>query len=69
MKAGRFHARRDVRVDDVRKPSDIAPDEALVRNEFAASAAAIFTNTPMGQFLSRRPATLSPAHRSTNSWA
>jgi (R,R)-butanediol dehydrogenase/meso-butanediol dehydrogenase/diacetyl reductase len=34
MKAARFHARRDVRVDDVPKPSDIGPDEVLVRNEF-----------------------------------
>jgi hypothetical protein len=53
-----------VRVDDVRKPHhDIAPDEVLVAMSFAASAAAIFTNTPMGQFLSRRRATLSQ-HRS-----
>ena len=34
MKAGRFHARRDVRVDEVPNPGDIAPDEVLVRNEF-----------------------------------
>ena len=34
MKAARFHARRDVRVDDVPKPGDIGPDEVLVRNEF-----------------------------------
>src|SRR4029077_2503901 len=34
MKAARFHARRDVRVDDVPKPSDVGPDEVLVRNEF-----------------------------------
>lgn len=33
MKAARFHARRDVRVDDVPKPSNIGPDEVLVRNE------------------------------------
>ena len=34
MKAARFHARRDVRVDEVPKPGDIAPNEVLVRNEF-----------------------------------
>ena len=34
MRAARFHARRDVRVDDVPKPSDIGPDEVLVRNEY-----------------------------------
>ena len=34
MKAARFHARRDVRVDEVPKPGDIAPDEVLVRNAF-----------------------------------
>jgi (R,R)-butanediol dehydrogenase / meso-butanediol dehydrogenase / diacetyl reductase len=34
MKAARFHARRDVRVDEVPKPGDIGPDEVLVRNAF-----------------------------------
>ena len=32
MKAARFHARRDVRIDDVPKPENLAPDEVLVRN-------------------------------------
>ena len=34
MRAARFHARRDVRIDDVPKPEDLAPDEVLVRNRF-----------------------------------
>jgi len=44
-----------VRVDEVPKPGDIAHDEVLVRNAFWRHlAGATFTNTPMGQFLSRR---------------
>ena len=32
MKAARFYASRDVRIDDVPKPENLAPDEVLVRN-------------------------------------
>jgi (R,R)-butanediol dehydrogenase/meso-butanediol dehydrogenase/diacetyl reductase len=34
MKAARFHGRRDVRIDNVPKPDQLASDEVLVRNRF-----------------------------------
>lgn len=34
MKAARFHARKDVRVENVAKPDKLADDEVLVRNHF-----------------------------------
>lgn len=32
MKAARFHAKRDVRIDDIDKPHELKPDEVLVKN-------------------------------------
>lgn len=34
MKAARFFAKRDVRVEEISKPSTLKPDEVLVRNHF-----------------------------------
>lgn len=33
MKAARFHAKGDVRVEEVELPAQLAPDEVLVRNQ------------------------------------
>ena len=63
MKAARFHARRDVRVDDVPNPSDIRPDEVLVRNAFCGICGSDLHEYAMGRFLFRRLTTLFPAHR------
>ena len=34
MRAARFYARQDVRIDNIPKPENLAPDEVLVRNRF-----------------------------------
>ena len=69
MKAARFHARRDVRVDDVPKPNDIGPDEVLVRNEFCGICGSDLHEYADGPiFISAIPNAFSGASNSTNSW-
>ena len=34
MKAARFHARHDVRIDNIEKPENLCPDEVLVKNHY-----------------------------------
>lgn len=34
MKAARFHAKNDVRIDGIARPIHLKPDELLVKNEY-----------------------------------
>ncbi len=44
MRALRFHAAKDLRLDTIPEPKQPGPGQVLVRNRSSASAAPIFTN-------------------------
>ncbi|MCB1431243.1 MAG: alcohol dehydrogenase catalytic domain-containing protein [Alphaproteobacteria bacterium] len=62
MRAARFHARRDVRVENVDKPSRLLADEVLVKNHFAGICGTDLHEYESGPiFISEKPNVFSGA--------
>nr|WP_292548086.1 alcohol dehydrogenase catalytic domain-containing protein [Mesorhizobium sp.] len=68
MKAARFHAKGDVRVEEVELPSELAPDEVLVRNQLCGICGTDLHEFAAGPIFIRLSRTLSPAPLSRKSW-
>jgi hypothetical protein len=70
MKALRFHAARDLRLEDIQAPQTLVPARFWFATAMSAFAAQTFTN--MHPVRSSSPATsriLSPRHAGRRSWA